>query len=292
MKTLHWMFMALAMSAATGCSITEEFEPTTVPEKKVTFNPSIESPSTVSAQQLTKAPQLSGTGSGDFADGDSFTLLTSTTSGESATYDYRIGFSSLYWKDIPRNSQDQTIDFAACYPVQKIVDGKFSFDLQTAADKDLLWAHTNGVPLMSESPVNLSFKHAMHRLVINYEVVSATLANDPIQTVCTALSSCEVDLAAGALDISASHEASFTAEGSQAVFLLVPQQTANVSLKISFGQNVQEKQLSELAAKYISLEGGKQLNVNLKIKDGSILIDGVSIAGWGNQGTVEGEIIM
>lgn len=38
------------------------------------------------------------------------------------------------------------------------------------------------------------------------------------------------------------------------------------------------------------LEGGKELTVNLTIRDGVILFDGLTIEGWGSQGTIEDEI--
>ena len=38
------------------------------------------------------------------------------------------------------------------------------------------------------------------------------------------------------------------------------------------------------------LEGGKELTVNLTIRDGAILFDGLTIEGWGSQGTIEDEI--
>ena len=41
----------------------------------------------------------------------------------------------------------------------------------------------------------------------------------------------------------------------------------------------------------ISLSG-KELTVKLTVRDGKILFAGMTIEGWGNQGTVDGEIIL
>ena len=295
MKKMLWMVMAWAMTAVSGCSLDQSELPQPDVEKKITFNTSIETQSivsNVSQQGLTRAPQLSENGSGNFVNGDIFTLLISTSSGHATNCDYQIGSSALYWKDIPCDPEDRSVDFAACYPTQALVDGKFTFDLKASEDKDLLWARMSGVPPMTETPINLTFKHVMHRLVINYEMAPEERPDDPIQTVCTAQSTCEFDLASGTLDTSASRKADFTAVGDMAAFLLVPQRVSDVSLRIAFGQNVKELRLDELVTGYDSLEGGLQLNVNLKITNGAIILDGASIIEWGDQGVVEGEIIM
>lgn len=292
MKKTLWMAMVLAVSATIGCSITEERSVLIDPNKKVSFSTSIVTSPIETGELVTKAPSLSDNGTGNFTNGDLFTLQTSTASGSTANLEYRVGFSNLYWKDIVRTPQDQTVNFAACYPKQSLNNGKIAFDLETAQDKDLLWARMNDVPLMTETPIDLTFHHAMHRLVITYEIVSGLSAGEAIQTVCTAKSTCQIDLASATIDNSATRKASFSAEGNSAVFLLVPQQTSDVTLRINLGQNTQEFPLNELVSNFSALESGKQLNVNLTVKDGTIQMDGSSIAGWGDQGTVEGEIII
>lgn len=291
MKKTHWIILALALSTAMACNTDKPGTPQPDSEKKITFRTSIESEAVVS-EKAARSPQLTEGGSGNFAEGDIFLLQASAPSGQTTTVEYRVGSSELYWKDILRGPEDQSIDFAACYPIQDLQNGKFSFDLETADNRDLLWAHSKKVPLMTDSPVNLTFKHVMHRLVINYEVVSEGLSDNSIQTVCTAKSTCEIDLASGTLDISASRKADFTEIGNKAVFLIVPQQTSDVSLRITLGQNVQEFSLDDLFSEHKNLEGSMQMNVNLKVKNGTVSLSGSSIAGWGNQGTVEGEIIM
>ena len=75
---------------------------------------------------------------------------------------------------IPR--QDKSVDFAACYPECEVVGGKFTFDLETASDTDLLWAHTKGVAVWTEVPVELAFEHVMHSLVFNFSTNSDEIA--------------------------------------------------------------------------------------------------------------------
>lgn len=133
--------------------------------------------------------------------------------------------------------QDKSVDFAACYPECEVVGGKFTFDLETASDTDLLWAHTKGVAVWTEVPVELAFEHVMHSLVFNFSTNSDEIALDQIKTECTAKSTCEVDLANGAIDNSSSRKATFSQTGAKAVFRIVPQRSSDVAIKISAGES-------------------------------------------------------
>ena len=52
-------------------------------DKKITLRPTI-------AMQ-TRAPQLNGIGSGNFSDGDTFTLYTTSASGQTTSLSYTVG---------------------------------------------------------------------------------------------------------------------------------------------------------------------------------------------------------
>lgn len=174
--------------------------------------------------------------------------------------------------------------------IGRMHDGKFSFDLETAPTKDLLWAHKKSVSTGTDAPIELRFKHIMHRLVINYSAQS-DIEVDQIQTVCTAKSTCEIDLIGETIDNSGSLKAEFSAIGKQASFILVPQKVSDVTLHITVGQTEKDFNLNEYV-KDENLEIGMQLTVNLKVKEGSIVLEGCSIDPWSNQGTIEGEITM
>lgn len=75
-------------------------------------------------------------------------------------------------------------------------------------------------------------------------------------------------------------------------FFLYPQPTDRVSLEVHAGEATKQWTLSELAPKQDELESGKELTVKLTVRDGKILFAGMTIEGWGNQGTVDGEIIL
>ena len=131
----------------------------------------------------------------------------------------------------------------------------------------------------------------MHRLVINYSTQSDIKVDD-ITTVCTAKSTCRVDLHTQTLDSSASGKADFTASGRSARFMIVPQMVSDIELHVTVDQMSKKFALSELITGHDGLESGKQLTVNIKVRDGKIVLEGSSIVQWGDQGTVEGDIIL
>lgn len=148
-------------------------------------------------EPLTRAPQLDEEGSGRFADTDRLTLLVSDDAArQSAQFGYTPQ-TTLYWSELGFATPGTTLTFAACYPEQELVDGRFDFDLEQAAEKDLLLARTAGVSAGTERTIDLSFRHAMHRFVVTYQTNDPDVALDAIETRCTAQSTCTVDLAAG-----------------------------------------------------------------------------------------------
>ena len=170
-------------------------------------------------------------------------------------------------------------------------DGSFTFDLKSAEDKDLLWASARDIEAYTEKPVTLTFKHVMHRLIVNISTDPETGAQD-INTQCTAKYKCDVDLAAGTFDNSATGKETFSATGQKAVFTLVPQPVSEVSLSITVGDRQKTLPLEEIVKGHENLESGMQLTVNITVKNGNIQVDGTTIEGWGDQGTIDGEIIM
>lgn len=285
MKTRFYLMALLAAAAVSACKKTSG--PDTIrPEAAININTSIDA--------LTKAPQLDGDGKGDFSKGDVFTLAVSSgNSSESQVFDYTVGTSQLYWKDVALTPSDGKVTFSACYPEQTLSDGTFVFDLSKADYKDLLLSRVAGIDLGTENAVVLPFRHAMHKLVLNYTVEGdIELPDDGIETSCNAISSCTVNLLSGALDVNPSSKSSFTAKGKSVEFILIPQKTSEVSFEVKAGGIDRTFTLDELDQKVTSLEGGHKLTVNMVIKDGKIIFGDSVIEGWGDQGTIGGEIIL
>lgn len=278
-------FYSLALAAVvilTGCNKNEVLNT----EGKININTGIEA--------ITRAPQLDENGAGTFAKGDKLNLLAFNGAKQHTDFDYTIGTTELYWNDIKVASDNGKINFAACYPSQELNEGKFVFDLEKASDKDLLLAYTENIENGTEKAVMLTFKHAMHRLVINYTVDNSyqTVTADEIVTDCTALSTCTVNLLEKTVATENSPKATFSAKEKSTAFLIAPQNAADVTLKVTAGTDTNTCTLDKLVGSNLKLESGKQLELNLLVKEGKIILEGFTIEGWENQGSIDGDIIM
>ena len=154
----------------------------------------------------------------------------------------------------------------------------------------------------ADTKVNLAFKHAKHKLAINYASDGTYTQEqlEAVKTTCTAKSSCEVNMAAATVSKTADKTAAFEAAGKAVRFLLVPQTSEEVTLKIEIGGKTVEHTLAGLkevlknATQEIpaTLDGGKCLTLNLTFGKDGIVVEGSQIGGWEDQGTVEGDISM
>lgn len=285
----------LLAAALVSCSKTRNQGPDVNPpvqdDKKVNIT------ATVSANEpVAKSPVLDADGSGNFSKGDVIGLLVSGKDGETSSLRYEIGGESLLWKDIDVTAAGGKVDFAAVYPEQETTGSGFTFDLSGLAsdeEKDLLLAGAAGIAEGSEENINLVFRHAMHRLVVRYTVEDGIDA-DAVQTSCSAVASCTVDMLTQTTVADYGSMSGFEKDGKEVSFILVPQKSSSVTLKVTSDGVVKTFVLGELSGASVpsDLEGGKQLTVEVKVSKGKIELGNVSISGWENQGTIGGEIIM
>lgn len=284
---MNRLFYTAAIATALAATACSKEENRTTADRRISISAGIEA-------LTTRSPQLNEDGSGKFADGDTFTLHALGENGESTTLDYTIGTTSLYWSRLAFATEGTTVGFSACYPKQTPEKGVFRFDLELAGEKDLLLAPVRELAAGSEQPVRLNFRHAMHRLVVTYkaELSDDSPAIDKIETRCTAKSACTVDLASGTVTTDNDASATFTATGQKAVFLITPQHPEEVVLEVRIGEQTKRYTLTELKQDCPDLDGGKQLTVSMNIRNGEITLDGFTIDGWGDQGTIDGEIIL
>lgn len=305
MKNTMNIFAAVLLAAAlVSCSKTKN--PSTGVTPPVQEDRKVNITATVSANvPVAKSPVLDTDGSGNFSKGDLIGLLVSGKDGVSPDLRYEIGGEGLLWKDIDltlvREDLDVTpdngeVDFHAVYPVQKTDAGRFTFNLSALPSdeqKDLLLAGKQGVAEGSEESISLVFTHAMHRLTVKYTVEDGIDA-DAIGTVCSALSSAAVDVALQTVEAVSGSTADFEKSGKEVSFILVPQKSSSVTLKVTSDGVEKTFVLGELSGASVpsDLEGGKQLTVELRVSQGKIELGNVSISGWENQGTIGGEIIM
>ena len=82
--------------------------------------------------------------------------------------------------------------------------------------------------------------------------------------------------------------------GTMASFCLVPQPTADVTLKITVGGEVKTMLLSDLlqqlGTSQLNLKGGAKSTITLKVGRDSIVVESGSIGAWEDQVTVDGEL--
>ena len=73
---------------------------------------------------------------------------------------------------------------------------------------------------------------------------------------------------------------------------MVPQRTSDITLNVNYGNKSKSFSLDEYITKYDVLEGGKIFTLKLDIKNGDIQIEDPVIGNWGDQGSVNDDIIM
>lgn len=274
----------LLMVMSTSCQKNDESIPSTSPiDREVTFAPTI--------AKITRSPQLNDDGSGTFNEGDAFTLYAHDDADGSSTLDYTLGLSTLHWKDLAFVSEGGKVNFVACYPPQTLDGDSFDFTVKQTPEADLLLATSTNVSVGDERPVALTFQHAMHRLAVNFLVKDFSIETTSIETQCTAYASCRVHLPSGSL-LRGDTKDTYTMKGSNVKFLLLPQSTQDVTLKVQTGETAHEWTLAALDSRFETLEPGQELTVNFTVLDGKISFSGITVENWGNQGTIDGEIIL
>lgn len=253
-------------------------------------------------EALTRSPQLGTDGSGTFSEGDVFSLTLSAGGKYVSMTDYTMPSTPLYWEDLKLPDGTTDISFSGCYPKHDEELGHtFVFNVNQAEgeEKDLLLAPAVDVKVGNTAPIQLPFYHAMHKLVVKYK--STDYTEDDLKAVETTLSGaaeCTVDLITGSISetVSTARENYSPQTGKEISVLVVPQEKSNVSLKIKIGGETKTYNLAGLPQETAEgqditrLEGGKELIVELNISKNGITIGGVTIQGWGTQGSVSGDI--
>ena len=284
MKKIYYLLFATVLTGMGACNKSNEPATDNV-EKKINLSTSIIN------TEIAKSPVLDEEGKGNFSNGDIFSLVVANADNKYNSFDFTVGTTQLYWKDIDIAASNGKVNFSACYPKQNITEGKFSFNLSTSEEKDLLLATAKDVTVESENPVSLSFRHAMHRLKIKFNAESG-IDTKEIQTKCTAKSTCSVNMMDCSIDATNASSADFTGSGEEVEFIIIPQKASDVTLEITVGKTVKTFTVNSIKPEINELEGGKQLYIELSVKEGKIEIDDATIKGWESQGTAIGEIII
>lgn len=258
----------------------------------------------------TRAPQLGIDGSGNFEKGDALNLVVYGKEATPYTPDYLVETTTLYWEDIKNaTGLNGFYTFAGWYSEDKTLklqdNNSFSFNVAEAAtdeQKDLLLATPTEVN--EGDPVNMIFRHAMHKLVVNLSygegfdnVDKSAITVKPVGMNAAAT----IDVKAGTVTVG---EASATKgdydaktlSNNSCSFILAPQKLQAgaewVQIQVTEGQTISfhvPEQIvdgnTDTAVSLTQLNSGETLTLNLTIKrtninDIAITLTGCTISGW------------
>mgnify|MGYP002566258258 CR=1 FL=1 len=269
---------------------------------------------TVSAGRAT----VDNDGEGTFDPGDTWGLYAYTTEGDymNANTEYKYEETILYWKDL---SETEAVTFSAHYPriTEEIADPAAYIYKPWNHTDDLL--HATATASKGET-VALTFKHLMHRLVVNLiagdgmegvDLSSALINSAARDGMPTMLLGVEVNLLTGAVSYNSTTDGINLSNGfnGNADWIVAPQDlTAGEEwLKITVSKDGNEDvwyyhvpaDLNPAEpGNQTRLESGKQLTLNLKLKknsgtgDTEVELTGSNISGWDTQPEITDEVVI
>lgn len=318
MKATRYLFtfLVLAMLALTACHNDDLPGGNTLPEGAVHITADIEG-------VQTRAPQLDADGAGSFEPADEWGMYTFTGDATSPAYSnqniaYRADNSNpLKWKDL---SETEAVTFSAHYPritgTMPDIDDPAAYMYMPQA-----WNHTDDLlhataTASKGKTVALTFKHLMHRLVINLAagdgMTGTNLSSALINSVAkngapTMFASVEVNLLTGVVNYDRVDGSVILSNegGTNADWKVAPQDlTAGAEwLRITVGEDVWYYHVpadlnTAEPGNQTRLESGKQLTLNLKLKkksgtgDTEVELTGSNISGWDTQPEITDEVVI
>lgn len=318
MKATRYLFtfLVLATLALSSCHNDDLPGGNTLPEGAVHITADIEG-------VQTRAPQLDADGAGSFEPADEWGMYTFTGDATSPTYSnqniaYRAGNSNpLYWKDL---SETEAVTFSAHYPritnTMPDIDDPAAYLYMPQA-----WNHTDDLlhataTASKGKTVALTFKHLMHRLVINLAagdgMTGTNLSSALINSVAkngapTMFASVEVNLLTGVVNYDRVDGSVILSNegGANADWKVAPQDlTAGAEwLRITVGEDVWYYHVpadlnTAEPGNQTRLESGKRLTLNLKLKknsgtgDTEVELTGSNISGWNTQPEITDEVVI
>lgn len=311
MKTTKYLFAALGVAALalTACNNDDDV-----------LNGGQE-PGVVNIVTSINGPQtrvvMNDDGSGNFTDGDKIKLeVFNLDLGRASEYDYTIGSTKLYWEDVATKiGEADSYTFGGWYanPLPENLLAMPNFDVAAAKDPDLLLA-TPATANVGET-VNLVFKHAMHKLVVNVtydgDFTGVDLNAVTVKPMgMNRLATVNVEngtVTVGEAEYEDGEYAARTLTNNACEFILAPQKltTGAAWLEINLGG---QTLTFNVPANYTTsggssealtqLNSGEVLTLNLTIKKVAgggddkteVVLTTGQITAWNSQGTVDGEV--
>ena len=315
MKTTKHLLAAIGLIALAlvACHNDDEMSGiNTLPEGAVHVTAGIE-------EVQTRAPQLDADGAGSFDPADEWGMYTFTGDVLSPTYSnenitYKADNSNpLYWRDL---SETETVTFSAYYPrITETIDNPAAYMYMPQA-----WNHTDDLlhaiaTASKGETVALTFKHLMHRLVVNLitgdgmegaDLSSALINSSAKDNTATMFACVEVNLLNGAVNYDRVSDAVMLSNGGAAKsdWKVAPQDlTAGAEwLRIKVGEDTWyysvPAKLNNNPDHPTRLESGKRLTLNLMLKKDQqtgkteVELTASEISGWGDGGTITDEVVI
>lgn len=161
MKTTNYLFVALGAAALTLTACNNDDD---------VLNGGQE-PGVVNIVTSINGPQtrvvMKDDGSGSFEDTkDKLKLAVYGSGNADYQVDYTVGTTVLYWEDVETGVGTGPYTFGGWFTKTDLPATLTSFNAATASDPDLLLA-APATNVSKGETVNLNFKHAMHKLVVN-----------------------------------------------------------------------------------------------------------------------------
>lgn len=313
MKTTRFILaLTLGTLALTGCTNEDEIQNNVLPDGAVHITGNIAG--------VTTRADINDDGTGTFTTGDVWGMYTTV---DGTTYindnsEYKYDETVLYWDAL---STTAPVTFAAHYPrITETISNPAAYmykPYEWSNIGDLL--HATATASKGGGTVALTFKHLMHRLVVNLTagavmtagagMTGTDLSSADVSTVArngdfTMIHGVEVNLLTGAVNYDNTEgHIGFTNRGSgNADWQVAPQDlTAGAEwLKITVGEdvwyyNVPADLNTTEPGNQTRLESGKQLTLNLTLKKTSaggneVVLTSSAIDGWNNQGTITDDV--
>lgn len=161
MKTTNYLFVAFGAAALTLTACNNDDD---------VLNGGQE-PGVVNIVTSINGPQtrvvMNENGSGNFEDTkDKLKLAVYGSGNADYQVDYTVGTTVLYWEDVETGVGTGPYTFGGWFTKTDLPATLTSFNAATASDPDLLLA-APATNVSKGATVNLNFKHAMHKLVVN-----------------------------------------------------------------------------------------------------------------------------
>lgn len=291
-KRIVSVFFFLSLACMIGCSsdnkqIIDELHP----EFRVSS----------SILAVSRAPQLDQSGAGKFVSGDQNTLFFHTSRQEFVLAHLYIYGQKYFWNDFPLPPKMEDLFISACYPpVVTDTPENYRWDIREKADfNDLLIAAPISVKQGTRESISLAFTHAFHRLVVELKPENSSITEDMLKEAtivcCNVHPVAILNLLEGTVIGADDDMAEFSVSGAKAVFILPPQQIADMKIKVTVAGRSITYNLSDcrIEGKQVnSLLGGYSLDMKINVSQSSFTIVGQEINGWGIQGEIEHSMIV